>query len=849
MASKNVSIKIKADSSSATKNIDKATSSLNKLGKEAKSDSLSKLSNSWKSASQSIKTSGLGLIIAAEVKLLKAELKAIKDTAEAFNVQLKTETQLAQAAKNNPYIDGSGIKRLKEYASQLQTISDYGDEELIPMMTQLVSAGRTESQVMDIMSASIDVAAGSGKSLQSVIENLNKSYSGETGELKNLSAEVGKLTKEQLQHGDAVKILKEQYAGIAEEATNATGSAKQLQMAQDDLAESFGKISKASYDLWNNFWLKTTKRVQKIIEYLDIGLRIQSETLSWGGEYRSNKDFVDTVMQEAAKAEKDGVRQEYLESNVAIQSDEAIGSLIRYLSRMKKRNSEETEFLNILKEEQKSRENSAKKAELQAKAAEKVAAMTTEELQALKEKGDKEWSLDNSTEWFAERNEVLKEVARREEEEAAKQKTLLDTYNNTVDANQKEIDIRKEAGSEISRETELQEMLNTKLDAYVKYVQGGGDTSSKAAKAIREDIKAISAEIAAAEDAEEKRRNAEAEEEARLKAIKDQLDTMNEKVLSLKESANELINGPKEIKLSDTIKDAIATLETEAEQLDKTSEAYQEYIEKLKELKDLLPQVEDAENNVSTASADTLTNVSSVMAQVTTSLQSLSNSISQICNQALSDTDKQYEKEADSLETQLDQNIITYDEYLEKKNALDKEQAQKEYRIKMAEWTMNLAVATAQAAQAVINALASGTPPLNIINATTAGLLGAAQVVAIAGSKPVAPSFSTGGFLTGNSYHGDKIAFNGNAGEAILNPAEQRAFIDLANGKGGNGVVVNMPVNIENNAGNDVQITAIQQDRQIKITVDKIVNSSMQSGGYNSALQSANSSMKGARYL
>lgn len=849
MASKNVSIKIKADSSSATKNIDKATSSLNKLGKEVKSDSLSKLSSSWKAASQSIKTSGLGLIIAAEVKLLKAELKAIKDTAEAFDVQLETEAKLARAAKNNPYIDGSGVNRLKDFASQLQTISNYGDEELIPMMTQLVASGRTEAQVMDIMSASIDVAAGSGKSLQSVVENLNKSYSGETGELKNLSAEVGELTKEQLQHGDAVKILKEQYEGISEEAVKATGSAKQLAMAQGDLKESFGKISKSTYDLWNNLWLRITKKTQKLVEDLDRGLLTYSATSPFGGEYRSNKDFINTTMTEAKKAETEGSRRQYLEYIADMQSYEALGSVIGYLERMKKRNSEETEFLNLLKEEKTLRENQKRNAELQSKAAEEAAAMTDKELQAKKEQLEIEGKTLDTREYYAELGAVSREIAKREEEATAKQKSLLDAYNNTVEAKQKEINIRKEAGSEISKETELQEMLNTKLDAYVKYVTNGGDTSSKAAKTIREDIKGISAEIAAIEAEEEKRKNAEAEEEARLKAIKDQLDTMNDKVLAIKESANELINGPQEVKLSDTIKDTISTLETEAEQLDKTTEAYQEYIEKLKELKDLLPQVEEAENGVSEESANTLTQVSSVMAQVTTSLQSLSNSISQICNQALSDTDKQYEKEADSLETQLDQNIITYDEYLEKKNALDKEQAQKEYRIKMAEWTMNLAVATAQAAQAVINALASGTPPLNIINATTAGLLGAAQVVAIAGSKPVAPSFSTGGFLTGNSYHGDKIAFNGNAGEAILNPAEQRAFIDLANGKGGNGVVVNMPVNIENNAGNDVQVTAIQQDRQIKITVDKIVNSSMQSGGYNSALQSANSSMKGARYL
>lgn len=270
------------------------------------------------------------------------------------------------------------------------------------------------------------------------------------------------------------------------------------------------------------------------------------------------------------------------------------------------------------------------------------------------------------------------------------------------------------------------------------------------------------------QELEDKRKADEEAEELRLKAIKKQLDSMNDKVLKLKESANELINGPQEIKLSDTIKDTIAVLETEAEQLDKTSAAYQEYIDKLKELKALLPQVEEAENRVVSTEEGAVAKVQSVMSTIVDSLQSLSSSISSICQTALSESNRQYDKEAKSLELQLDKNIITYDEYLEKKNQLDKEQAQKEYKIKMAEWSMNMAMATAQAAQAVVNALASGTPPVNIINATTAGLLGAAQLIAIAGAKPVAPTFATGGFLTGNSYHGDKIPLKGMLAKQFL---------------------------------------------------------------------------------
>ena len=744
-------------------------------------------------------------------------------------------------------MDGTGVTRLKEFAGQLQSISDYGDEELIPMMAELVASGRTEAQVMDIMSASIDVAAGSGKSLQTVVDMLNKSYTGEAGKLATLSAETKNLTKEQLQNGEAVKIIAEQYKGISEEATKATGSAKQLQMAQGDLAESWGKITKPAYDSWNNFWLRQTKKAQEFAESVNKALEKASQNWVIGGGYRSNKEFVKNTLSEAKEADKDGNRRLYLEDVAGAQNNEALGNAINYLSNLKKRKAEETELLNILKEEQSWREKKAKAEQMDAQAAQQAATMTTKQLRERLEELRNATSLETAD--YKLQYAIRTELEKREAEEAAIQSELLDKYNETVTAQEKELSIRKQAGEQISEEDELRKMLNTKLEAYVRFIKDGGDTTSAAAVKIRAEIKKMSADLAEMEEAEKNRLEAEKEEERRVKAIKDQLDKMNDKVLKLKESANELINGPQEVKLSDTIQQTIDALEIEAETLDRTSAAYAEYIEKIKELKDLLPQVQEAEENAASGHGRTIDNVNSVMSQITESMQSLTNSISQISQTALSEANREYEKDAKALEMQLDNDIITYDEYLEKKDQLDKEAAQKEYKIKMAEWSMNLAMATAQAAQAVVNALASGTPPVNMINATAAGLLGAAQLIAIAGAKPKAPSFSTGGFLTGNSYHGDKIAFNGNAGEAILNPAEQRAFLDLANGEGGKGVVVNMPVNIENNAGDTVQVSALQQDRQIKITVDKIVTSTMQSGGYNNALQSANASMKGARYL
>ena len=72
----------------------------------------------------------------------------------------------------------------------------------------------------------------------------------------------------------------------------------------------------------------------------------------------------------------------------------------------------------------------------------------------------------------------------------------------------------------------------------------------------------------------------------------------------------------------------------------------------------------------------------------------------------------------------------------------------------------------------------------------------------------------------------------------------------LANGEVSSApIMVNMPITIENNASNEVGVTARNDYNSIKITVDKIVNAGLQNGTYNNSLAQAQSSMKGSKWL
>lgn len=130
-----------------------------------------------------VAASGLGTAFSALTGAAKAVSATVADLTNTYKVQAMAETQLETAARNNPYLNGANVTNLKNYASQLQSISVYGDEQLLPMMAPLSAAGRTESEIMDIMSASIDVAASGSMSLESAVKNLNQTYAGTSGQL------------------------------------------------------------------------------------------------------------------------------------------------------------------------------------------------------------------------------------------------------------------------------------------------------------------------------------------------------------------------------------------------------------------------------------------------------------------------------------------------------------------------------------------------------------------------------------------------------------------------------------------------------------------------------------------
>lgn len=877
---KNVNIKIKADAKDANSAIDKVSSKLNELKKRLGKN---------KSANLVTSLSGIAKTFGLAISAIKQAGAAIKELNETALVQIKAEKQLETAAKNNPYLNAQSVRQLKNFASELQNIGTIGDEQLLPLMAQLAAAGRTQAEIQDIMSAALDVSASGAMSMESAVKNLNKTFSGLSGELGESVPQIKSLTKEQLRNGEAVRIIARQYEGMAKETAKATGSGIQLSNAVGDLKEQLGMgftaIIRPVNVLFTNLVTKVGNAIGKVNELLGFANTQSESTMKQSDiaarELTELKDRQNSVAVELLKIQED--------YNKALEKEQKNGVNTRAAAQEKenkavlervKENTEElqAEYKKQMDEYSRIIEFRKRSAE-EAKTTLATPGLSTDEYRKAKK------TIKESGKDIKQYESLIEELKFKAERAgfdlAATEYNVTATVSTSSGIKEQMEKLQDEADSIARQIEEKQKQMETMQNAERN---SANQTDSKASELIKANTNELNRNISAI--------NEKAKAMRSMGKDVDEAATQQEIVNAVEQSYIDLVTKDTSLVTTSNVaaKERLKRLEEEKEKLalivglKKDPAATKELVLKwaaeskteLEKMRDELASLEILKEQISSGAISTdvdisqvdraikklqksiaggqfqqiAKNISNVLGTLSTGLNNISTYFNSAMESRLSDVQKESEAEADSLKMQYDEGLISYDEYCQKKDELDKKAAKREYKIKLAQWQMDLAMANVSAAQAVANALTSGTPPLNILNAVAAGMLGAAQIATIMGAKPSAPSFSTGGFLTGNSTSGDKIPFKGNAGEAILNPAEQRNFMRLANGEGTQApVTVNMPVTIENNAANDVSVSAENDYNRVKITVDKIVNAGLRSGVYNEGLSAANSSMKGAKYL
>lgn len=826
--SKKATVKITSDTKEAQTGIQKVTSELNKFAKQVKGSDVVKFGVAFGAA-----TKAVNIATAA----IKKTVEAVHDLENAYRTQIKAEKQLEVAAQNNPYLDHNSVRQLEDYASHLQSVSTVGDESLIPMMAQLASAGRTQTEIQEIMSAALDVSASGMMSLDEAVKALNKTYSGTAGQLGNQITAIKSLTAEQLKNGEAIKIIAEQFKGMAEQTTAATGSAEQLKNAAGDLKEEFGAVFEEASVPMRKFFTeafsnlssylselrKTREDAEAVLAALErakkgVASLEDFEIIESGAEQLINKNL-DKIDELQAKYDKLSERKQ--KGSAGQKLKEEMDELERlndgYIQIIELANVEIDKkhlekFNELVKEAQEVETVAAKQSILtQAQAYEK--------------------KLKNSQEYkkgiLTIQNDIVTAEQIAEEKAAI---SAQEAYEQKIKNYKEEIAQREKLGEKISEEAKITGEIEIRQKGLFELVEkyNALDWNTADIQEYADEIKRLYDLIKQKGDAKE---TVDKTAEEKLKNLKTEAE-------SLISQANSFV-GTKDSLLSTQIEDEITALEEYMETLDKTGETYEELANKKAALEGLVDAVKTQElTNQIIQNIETVTSYVDKFAEIT-------NGITNLVRQS----NKEENDEAmAALSEQYTNGIISYEEYCEKKKALDKKAAQEEYKLKMWEWTASFLQATANIAQGVAKALAEGGPYAGPILAALIGASGAIQIATIVANKPKPPSFATGGIVQGSSYSGDKVQANVNSGEMILNAQQQANLWKMANGAaGGSGAVVNMPVNIQNNTDASVQ-TQLNPDGLL-ILIDKHINAEMARGTYTQSMNVAQGKAQGASYL
>lgn len=177
----------------------------------------------------------IGAAAAAGVAAVAFGVEGVK----AFVEDEAAAAKLAQTMQNLGMEDATASVEANIDAMQRQT--GVADSELRPAMSRLLTSTKDVALATDTMKLALDVSAGTGRSLESVVNSLAKGFDGSTTSLGKLGAGLDKAT---LATGDMRAITEElarTFSGQAETAANTyQGQLDRLAVGFDELKESFG---------------------------------------------------------------------------------------------------------------------------------------------------------------------------------------------------------------------------------------------------------------------------------------------------------------------------------------------------------------------------------------------------------------------------------------------------------------------------------------------------------------------------------------------------------------------------------------------------------------------------------
>lgn len=176
-----------------------------------------------------------GMTVAAGALAIKLGI----DGVQAAIADQRAAEGLAQTMKNLGLAHDIGP--VETFIDSLQRATGVADDQLRPAYDRLIRSIGDTKQAQDTLRLSLDIAAGTGKSLEAVAAALGKAYDGNTTALSRLGAGIDTAILKTGDMNAITQALSNTFGGQAATAANTyEGRIRRLQIAADELKEAFG---------------------------------------------------------------------------------------------------------------------------------------------------------------------------------------------------------------------------------------------------------------------------------------------------------------------------------------------------------------------------------------------------------------------------------------------------------------------------------------------------------------------------------------------------------------------------------------------------------------------------------
>jgi len=153
----------------------------------------------------------------------------------------KAQAKLATTLKNVTGATDDQIASVEKQIEKLSLANGIADDELRPSFERLVRATDDVTKAQNLQKLALDIAAGSGKSLEAVSASLAKAYDGNTSALSKLGIGLSTAELKSMSFDEVTKKLSDTFGGQATtQAETFEGRMKRLQVAFDEAKESVG---------------------------------------------------------------------------------------------------------------------------------------------------------------------------------------------------------------------------------------------------------------------------------------------------------------------------------------------------------------------------------------------------------------------------------------------------------------------------------------------------------------------------------------------------------------------------------------------------------------------------------